>query len=92
MRDGLALVNSLGFNRLEAESNLMQLIEFCSGQTRWGNAAAGIFAECVDTTTSIGKVIYKHCYRWSNQAEHVLAKFSYCNKISVVWMNEPPDK
>ncbi|XBI00172.1 hypothetical protein VPH35_129307 [Triticum aestivum] len=83
-------MNSLGFNRLEAESDSMQLIEFCTGQTRWWDVAAAIFADCVDTTTSIGKVIYKHCYRSSNQVAHVLAKFTYCNKLSLIWMNEPP--
>ena len=91
MRDGLELANSLGFNRLEAESDSMHVINFCTGQSRWWDAAAAIFAECVDTATLIGKVIYKHCYRSSNQAAHVLANYSYCNKISLVWMNEPPD-
>jgi ribonuclease HI len=90
MRDGLVLANSLGFNRLEVESDSMQVINFCTGQSRWWDAATAIFAERVDTSTLIGKVIYKHCYRSSNQAGHVLANYSYCSKLSLVWMNEPP--
>lgn len=47
---------------------------------------------CVDITTSIGKVMFKHyCYHSANQVAHVLANYSYCTKVSLVWMNEPPD-
>ena len=84
MSERLSLVNSLVFFILELVVFFILVIEFCSGQTRWGDAATAIFAERVDTTTSIGKVIYKHCYRSSNQAAHVLANYSYCNKISLV--------
>ena len=92
MRDGLVFANSLGFNRLEAESDSLQVINFCNGQTRWWDSAAAIFAECVDTSSLIGKVIFKHCYRSCNQAAHVLAKFCFCNKSSFSWLDEPPDR
>lgn len=35
MRDGLALANSIGFNRVEAESDSLQVSNYCSRQTRW---------------------------------------------------------
>lgn len=35
MRDGLALANSLCLNWLEAESDSLQVINFCIEQTRW---------------------------------------------------------
>lgn len=82
MRDGLALANSLGFNRVEEESDSLQVINFCSGQTRWWDSAAAIFAECLDISSLIGKVIYKHCPRSCNQAAHVLANFGFCSKSS----------
>jgi hypothetical protein len=91
MRDGLVFANSLGFNRLEAESDSLQVIYFCNGQTRWWDSAAAIFAECVDTSSLIGKVIFKHCYRSCNQAAHALANFCFCNKSSFSWLDEPPD-
>ena len=90
MKDGLELANSLGYSRLELESDSMQVINFCTGQSRWRDAATAIFAECVDMATAIGKVVYKHCYRSANQAAHVLANHSYCNKISSFWLHEPP--
>lgn len=49
MKDGLELANSLGYNRLEAESDSMQVINFCTRQSRWWDAATAIFAECVDS-------------------------------------------
>lgn len=90
MSDGLKLANSLGFNRVE-ESDSLQVVNYCTGESRWWDSAAAIFSECVDTTISIGKVIFKHCFRSSNQAAHVLASHSYCNKVSLSWLNEPPD-
>ena len=90
MRDGLIFANSLGFPWVEAESDSQVVINYCDGQPIWGDAAAAIFAECLDVSTSIGKVIFKHCSRTLNKAAHVLAQFSYCNKNSVSWTEEPP--
>ena len=90
MRNGLIFANSLGFSRVEAESDSLTVIDYCTGQTRWWDAAAMIFADCVDVSSSIGKVKFKHCIRSCNQAAHVLASYSYCNKISSTWMDEAP--
>lgn len=87
MRDGLDFANSLGFNRIEAESDSSQVINFCSGQTRWWDAATAIFAECMDLSSLIGKVIFKHCSRSCNEVAHVLANHSYCNKTFVTWLD-----
>ena len=38
----------------------------------------------------IGKVNFKHCLRYANQAAHVLGNFSYCNKTSNSWSEEAP--
>ncbi|KAI5002086.1 hypothetical protein ZWY2020_026736 [Hordeum vulgare] len=89
MRDGLHLVNSLGFNRVEAESDSLSVIKCCQGQDQWWDAAAAVFAECIDMATSIGKVIFSHCFREANSVAHELAKFSFCNKVEDNWINEP---
>ena len=90
MRDGLEFV-SLGFNRLEAESDSSQVIDFFTWRTQLWDAASAIFVECVDTVSIIEKVMFKHCLRTANQAAHVLANHSYCNKISFFWLHEPYD-
>lgn len=91
MRDGLSLASNLGFQRVVAESDSQEVINFCTGQTRWWDAAAAIFAECVDIGSTMGEVKFKHCYRSANQAAHVLANYSFCNHLSSVWTDEPPD-
>ena len=91
MRDGLFLSNSLGLNQIESESDFLQVINFCNGQERWWDEAAALFAECVDISTSIGKVIFKHCIRSCNQAAHVLANYRFCNKSTLTWLDEAPD-
>ncbi|VAI47995.1 hypothetical protein VPH35_105401 [Triticum aestivum] len=91
MRDGLLFANSLGFSRIEVESDSLQVINFCSGQTRWWDEAAVVFAECIDICSSIGKVTFKHCLRSYNNVAHVLANHSYHNKSSFSWLDEPLD-
>ncbi|KAI4986208.1 hypothetical protein ZWY2020_018838 [Hordeum vulgare] len=81
MRGGLLLTNSLGFNRVEAESDSLSVI----------NCSAAVFAECIDLSTSIGKVMFSHCFREANLVAHELAKFSFCNKRNDSWTNEPPE-
>ena len=90
MRDGLNLANSLGFNRIEAESDSLSVVNNCQGQVQWWDSAAAIFTECFDMATSIGKVIFSHCFRDANSVAHELAKFSFCNKCDDSWTNEPP--
>lgn len=90
MRDGLTFANSLGFPRVEAESDSLNVINFCDGQSIWWDAAAAIFAECLDVSTSIGKVVFKHCSCSLNKGAHVLANYSFCNRTSVSWTAEPP--
>lgn len=90
MRDGLAFANSLGFARVETESDSLIVIESCDGHARWWDEATGTFAECVDVSSLIGKVKFKHCSHLCNQAVHVLANYSYCNKTSLRWTDEPP--
>ena len=86
MRDGLIFANSLGLPRVEAESDSQNVINLCDGQSKWWDAAAAIFAECIDTATSIGKVIFSHCFRDANSVAHELAKFSFCNKLDNNWV------
>lgn len=61
MRDGLNLVNNLGFQLVEAESDSLNVINFCTRQNRWWDSAAVIFAECVNIGVLIGKTEFKHC-------------------------------
>ena len=91
MRDGLVLANSLGFPRVEAELDSTTVVEQCSGQNRWWDVAAVLFAEGVEMASMIGKVKFRHCGRETNQVAHVLANYCYCNKLSRSWTNDPPD-
>ena len=90
MRDGLNFVNAMGFDRVEAESASLDVINFYNGQSQW-DAASAIFAKCVDTTALSGKVSFKHCFRSANMAAHELARYCFCNKNSLIWTDEAPD-
>lgn len=90
MKEGLILANNLGFQRVMAESDSMEVVNFCTGQTQWWDPAAAIYAECVDVVTMIGKVDFLHCPREANGAAHEIAKYSFLNKFSCTWDDDPP--
>lgn len=73
-----------GFQRLEADSDSLSVINFCSRQNTWWDAMAAIFQNAW-TLVPIEKVRFKHCFRLTNQTAHVLPNFSYCNKVSISW-------
>jgi ribonuclease HI len=90
MCQGLILAESIGCNRLVAESDSMETIEACSGGQRWWNESSAIFADCVDRVASIGEVSFKFCPREANQVAHELARHSFSSKSSCTWDDDPP--
>ena len=86
----MILANSLGFHNIEAESDSSDVVQFCNGQNQWWDAAAAIFAECLDLATGIGRVKFKHCGRSANEVAHEIAKQVYVSKVSCNWVDEPP--
>ena len=83
----VAAANTSGFNRVEAKSDSLNVVNCCQGQNQWWDAAATVFAECIDIATLIGKVIFSHCFRKANSIAHELAKFSFSNKSETIWTN-----
>lgn len=73
-----------------AESDSLEVVNFCNGASQWWDSAAAIYAECLDVANLIGKVKFKHCNRVANGAVHELAKFSFLNKLSCNWDDDPP--
>jgi hypothetical protein len=55
-----------------------------------GSEASAIFADCMDLSTSIGNVSFKHCPREPNKVAHELARFSFESCNSGFWDGEPP--
>jgi ribonuclease HI len=90
LKVGLELAQSLGCNRLIAESDSAETIEACSGESRWWNESAAIYADCIDISTMIGNVKFKSCPREANQVAHQIAKFSFLNNQTCNWVDEPP--
>jgi hypothetical protein len=90
MKEGLALAERLGCNRIIAESDSSETSEALIREQRWWNESATIYAECTDKVTNISDISFKFCSRETNQVAHELAKYSYSNKISCTWDNDPP--
>jgi ribonuclease HI len=90
LREGLRLAESLGCHHLVAESDSVETISALTGELRWWNESSAIFADCIDIASRIGDVEFKACPREVNQVAHEIAKFSFNNKSTCNWVDEPP--
>jgi ribonuclease HI len=90
MREGLNFAVSVGCNDVIAESDSVEVIDSCSGKEIWWNESVAVFADIVDISSSLDKVIFKHCARNANKVAHELAKFSFDNEQTCNWANDPP--
>jgi ribonuclease HI len=91
MRHGLELAIKLGCNRVQAESDSTEVIEACNGGDQWWSEESAVFADCVDLSSSIGVVSFKHCPREANRVAHELARVAFESSSSGLWEGEPPN-
>jgi hypothetical protein len=49
MKNGLSLVNQLGYSRMQAESDCLEAIDPYSVSDRWWSEASTVFEECIDS-------------------------------------------
>jgi ribonuclease HI len=90
LKEGLLLAISVGCNAIVAESDSLETIEACTGEQVWWNDSSAVYAaDCVDLASTIGSVSFKHIPSEANKVADDLAKFSYLNKESCNWVDEP---
>jgi ribonuclease HI len=87
---GLEMVNRLGFNSIEIESDSMEVIQFCTGEERIWNDATAVYVGIFEHAASIGHVEFHHCRRETNMVAHEIARNSLSTRTSCNWVDEPP--
>jgi hypothetical protein len=90
MQYGLELANSIGRGAIEVESDALEVIQYCTGEERMWNKATAIYANCLSTAGSIGKVDFVYCLRDCNKAAHSIARYCFNLKNSCNWVDDPP--
>jgi ribonuclease HI len=77
MKEGLDLANRMGCSHIVAESDSMEIIEACTGESTWFDESAAVFVDCVDIATLIGQVSFRYCPRDANRVAHEIASFGF---------------
>jgi ribonuclease HI len=90
MREGLKLANLMGCNNIVMESDSLETVEACTGETTWWTTSSAIYVDCVDYAVNIGNVHYRFCHREANKVPHELAKECFQIQVSCNWVNELP--
>jgi ribonuclease HI len=87
---GLQLATNMGFTKVEAESDALEVIHMCAGDERIWNDATAIYAQIITIASSIGEVEFLHCNRELNSIAHLIASNSLSSRTSCSWVEEPP--
>jgi ribonuclease HI len=90
LRDGLLLAGQLGCNRIEVNSDCMDVVEVMNEGGNSLGPAAAIYEECSFLCRYFSQIVFYHCPREANMAAHVLASHAE-GPLSIVWHDDPPD-
>jgi ribonuclease HI len=90
MQMGLQLANAMGYQRVQAESDSLEVINIMDGRERIWNESAAIYVDCIASAGMIGQTYFQHFPREANKTAHVIAKHSFDLHISCTWDDEPP--
>jgi ribonuclease HI len=90
LRDGLILATQVGCNRIEVNSDCMEVIEIMNDGGNFLGAAAAIYEDCILLCRSFTHVLFHHTPREANMAAHNLARYT-TGDMSTVWHEDPPD-
>ncbi|KQK16265.2 hypothetical protein BRADI_1g27874v3 [Brachypodium distachyon] len=90
LRDGLLLAGQVGCNRLEINSDCMEVVQTMLDGGKSIGPAAVIYEECSFLVRGFGFVSLNHCPRESNLVAHTLARQAVDSQ-RVVWLEDPPN-
>jgi ribonuclease HI len=90
LRDGLLLAGQIGCNRIEINSDCIEVIDTMNDGGNSLGPAAAIYEECNFLGRNFADAKFVHCPREANVAADLLARNAE-GPMSVVWHEEPPD-
>ena len=89
MKEGLSLVASVGYHQIIAESDCLEVVQSCSGgNTQW-HEGSPIIAGFFDLVVEIVTAAFSHCPQETNGVAHEIARNSYENHLSCIWLITP---
>jgi hypothetical protein len=89
LRDGLLLAGQLGCNRLEVNSDCMEVIEAMHNGENCLRPAAAIYEECNFLSRNFVDACFQHCPREANIVADYLARKAE-GPMSTVWHRPSP--
>jgi ribonuclease HI len=86
---GLKFLEKLGVSSVDIESDSLELIQTCNGDTEVSSPYTVVLADCFQIASTMDLVIFEHYFRDANTVAHNLAKHTYKSKVSLVWDDSP---
>ena len=90
LMSGLKPVDRLGCRNVQIESDCLELVQACNGDSEISSPHSAIRADCFLLAHNIPGINFKHCPREANEVAHFLARRCYDSKICEDWVDVTP--
>ena len=91
LRRGLKLLYEAGCSKVAVESDCLELIDACNGNTEILSPYAPVLADCFQLAHAILSISFSHCPREANGLAHFLARFSFDHQTKYEWVDAAPN-
>lgn len=91
LKHGLELAQSLGMNRIQIQTDCLEVVETMKDGGFSANSAAAIYDEVCSTWRDFVDISINHADREANMVAHYLARQAFDFKSSCIWIDECPD-
>jgi hypothetical protein len=86
---GQEFFEHIGCSLAYIESDFLELIQACNGDTEVLSSYTVVLADCFQIVSRMDLVIFQHCFRDANTVAHNLAKHAYETKVNLFWDDNP---
>ena len=78
---GLRLIDSVGCRNVQVETDCLELVQACNGETKILSPHSAILTDCFHLAHGVPEISFRHCPRAANKVAHILARRCYDSKI-----------
>jgi ribonuclease HI len=90
LKFGPRIIERLGCSPVMVESDNLEVIDACTGDTDLWSPYSSIMVDCFQIAQRIEVIKFQHCFREANTAAHNLAKLIYDSDRIFAWDGDPP--
>uniref|UniRef100_A0ACD5U7R5 Uncharacterized protein n=1 Tax=Avena sativa TaxID=4498 RepID=A0ACD5U7R5_AVESA len=89
LKIGLQKLENIGCSPTVVESDSLELINACKGETEIWSPYSAILADCFEIAQRMANISFLHCLREANKVAHNLARLAFDSDSVIAWDGDP---